>query len=109
METKQVKKFSIAMFLVAFALMIAAVFAVPAIVFAQDAPKSVSDKLTIIVRRTTQLKMEVTSSFLLQTPTQLKQPLQMVQKQKQELKGQQQKHQKCIWLEMLAVIALFIH
>lgn len=47
METKKVKRFSMAMFFVAFALMIAAVFAMPAVVFAQDAPKSVSDKLTI--------------------------------------------------------------
>ncbi len=47
METKKAKKFSIAMFLVAFALMIAAVFAMPAVVFAEPAPKSTSANLTI--------------------------------------------------------------
>ena len=47
METKQVKKFSIAMFFVAFALMIAAVFAMPAVVHATEAPKSSSSTLTL--------------------------------------------------------------
>ena len=47
METKQVKRFSMAMFLVAFALMIAAVFAMPAVVKADSAPKSTSNSLEI--------------------------------------------------------------
>ena len=47
METKTIKRFSIAMFLIAFVLMLGAVFALPKVVLADTAEKSTSDTLTI--------------------------------------------------------------